>query len=169
MLLLLCSLSSSKKSFRATIVYGGKSNVKVNEVMKHLLNKDKIGNQLMIESYHDDFEQVHFSKEKSNNESFTSDSRHKNLVCNWCHKKEHIRADCWTRKKKQEASPVNWLKRMKTSVTFYLSQTDQSIIKIDELLTLDVHIISVPIERCSPHTLWFKEERSSWGTLLQTR
>ena len=28
-------------------------------------------------------------------------SKHKNLTCNYCHKKEHIRSECWFRKKKQ--------------------------------------------------------------------
>jgi len=41
-LILLCSLPSSYKSFREAIIYGGKSTIKVNEVKEHLLNKDKI-------------------------------------------------------------------------------------------------------------------------------
>ena len=47
------------------------------------------------------FRQVHYSREKSYNGSSTSNSKHKNLTCNYCHKKGHIRADCWLRKKKQ--------------------------------------------------------------------
>ena len=50
---------------------------------EHLLNKDKIDNQWMGESHRDDSGQVHFSKEKSNNESFTGNLKHKNLMCNW--------------------------------------------------------------------------------------
>ena len=56
---------------------------------------------------------------------------------------------------------MNWLKRMKISVTFYLLQIDRSVTKIDGLLILNIHIISVPIRRYSLHTLWLKEERSS--------
>jgi len=41
-LLLLCSLSSSHKSFREAIIYGGKSTIKVKENKEHLFNKDKI-------------------------------------------------------------------------------------------------------------------------------
>ena len=59
-----------------------------------LLNKDKIDNQLTDKSHRDDSGQVHFSKEKSNNESSTGNSRHTNLTYNYCHKKGHIRADC---------------------------------------------------------------------------
>jgi len=64
---------------------------------------------------------------------------------------------------------LNWLKEMKISVTFYLLQIDRLVIKIDGLLILEVHSISVPIGRCSPHALWFKGEKSSWGILLRAR
>ena len=95
--------------------------------------------------------------------------KHKNLVCNWCHKKGHIRVDCLIHKKEKNNKliPLNWLKWMKISVTFYLLQTDRSVTKIDGLVTLDVHSISVPIKRYSPH--WFKGERSSWEILLRAR
>ena len=43
----------SYKSFRKAI-YGGKSTIKINEIKKHLLNKDKIDNQLTGESHRDD-------------------------------------------------------------------------------------------------------------------
>ena len=69
--------------------------------MEHLLNKDKIDTQLTGESHHDDSEQVNYSREKSNNENPTGNSEHRNLKCNYRHKKEHIRADYWLRKKKQ--------------------------------------------------------------------
>ena len=83
-----------------------KPTIKVNEVKEYLLNKDKIDNQLMGESHRDDSGQVHFLKQKNNSESFTGNSKHKNLVCYWCHKKGHIRANCWTRKKKQPGTSV---------------------------------------------------------------
>ena len=59
-----------------------------------MINKDKIDNQLTCESHRDDSVQVHFSKEKSNNGTFTGNPKHKNLVCNWYHKRGHIRVDC---------------------------------------------------------------------------
>jgi len=52
---------------------------------------------------------------------------------------------------------LNWLKEIKNNATFYLLQTDQLVTKIDESYILIVHSISVPIERCSLHTLRFKE------------
>ena len=78
-LLLLCSLPSSYKRFREAI-YGGKSIIKVNEVKKYLLNKDKIDKQLTGESHRDDSRQTHFTKKKSNNESSTSNSN----IRIWC-------------------------------------------------------------------------------------
>jgi len=68
-LLLWCSLPSSYKCFREAIIYGGKSTIKVNEVKEYLLRKDKIDTQLTGESHHNDFWQVHYSREKSNNKS----------------------------------------------------------------------------------------------------
>ena len=65
------------------------------------------------------------------------------------------------RRNNQMLMSLNWLKEMKISVTFYLLQTDWSVKKIDGLLTLNVHIISIPIGRCSRHTLQFKGEKSS--------
>ena len=105
-LLLLCSLPSSYKSFREAIIYGCKSTITINEVKEHLLNKDKIDNQLTSKSHRDDSEQAHFTKEKSNNGSFMGNLKHKNLVCNRCHKKGHIRVDCWSLKKKQQDANV---------------------------------------------------------------
>ena len=104
----------------------------VNEVNEHLLNKDKIDNQLTCESHRDDSKKVHFSKEKSNNESFTGNPKYKNLVCNQYHKKGFIIADCQTRKKKQPDTSVTELtERDKKSVAFYLLQTNWSVTKID--------------------------------------
>ena len=137
-LLLLCSLPSSYKSFREVIIYGGKSTIKVNEVKEHLLNKEKIDNQLMGESQHDDSGQVHFLKEKSNNGSYTGNPKHKNLMCNWYHKKGTLELIIGLeRRNNQILMSLNWLEGTKKSVMFYLLQTDLSVTKIDELLTID--------------------------------
>ena len=96
--------------------------------------------------------------------------KHKNLVCNWCHKKGHIRADCWTRKKKQQDANVIELSEGDEDKCDVLSVIDSLIgNKVHGLLNLDVHIISVPIGRYSPYTLQFKGEMSSWEILLQSR
>jgi len=123
----LCSLPSSYKSFREAIIYGAKSTIKVNEVKKHLLNKDKIDTHLMCESHQDDSGQVHYSREKSNNESFTGNSKQKNLTCNYCHKKKHIRTECWLQKKKQVDANVTELVGENEKQCDVLSVTDRSV------------------------------------------
>ena len=89
-------------------------------------------------------------------------------MCNWCHRKGHIRADCWTRKKKQHDANVIELFEG-DEVTFYLLQAVRSVTKINRSLTLDVHSISVPIGEGSSRTLRFKGEWSSWKILLRGR
>ena len=91
-LLSLCSLPYSYKSFKEVIIYEDKWTIKVNEIKKHLLNKDKIDTQLTGMSHHDS-RQVHYSREKSNNESSTDNLKYKNLTCNYCHEKGHIRSE----------------------------------------------------------------------------
>jgi len=59
---ILCLLPSSYKIFSEAIIYGGKSTIKVNEVKEHLLNKDKIDNQLTGKSHRDNFGHCHFIK-----------------------------------------------------------------------------------------------------------
>ena len=80
--------------------------IKANEVKEHLLNKDKIDTQLTDKSHHDDSGQLYYLREKSNNESFKDNSKHRSLMSNYCHKKGHIRVDYWTQKKKQPDTSV---------------------------------------------------------------
>jgi len=76
--------------------------------------------------------------------------------------KRHIRADCWTSKKKQQEDTITELTAGDEDRCDILSVTDSSISnKMDGLLTLDVHSISVLIGRCSPHIFRFKGEWSS--------
>ena len=78
------------------------------------------------ESHRDDSGQFHFLKEKINNGSSTVNPKHKNLVCNWCHKKGNVSADCWTRKKKQsDTSVVELIEGDEKSNV--LSVTDRSV------------------------------------------
>jgi len=68
-----------------------------------------------------------FTKKKSNNGSSTSNQKYKNLVCNWCHKKGHIRADCWTHKKKQQDANIIELSEGVEDKCDVLSVTDGSV------------------------------------------
>ena len=36
-----------------------------------------------------------YSREKGNNGGSTANLKYRNLTYNYCHKKGHIRADCW--------------------------------------------------------------------------
>jgi len=78
-LLLLCSFSSSYKSFRDAIIYRGKSTIKVNEVKEHILNKNKrqaVDGSLITMTPGKFF----LTKEKSNNRNSMGNPKHKNLV-----------------------------------------------------------------------------------------
>ena len=60
-------------------------------------------------SHHDDSRQFHYSREKSNNRGSMGHSKYKNLMCNYSHKKGHIRFECWLRKKKQPDANITEL------------------------------------------------------------
>jgi len=49
-----------------------------------------------------------------------------NLVCNWCHKKGYIRANCWNRKKKQPDTSVVELTEGDEENCDFLSIIDRS-------------------------------------------
>ena len=71
--------------------------------------KTKLTPSWRVSPHHDDSGQVHYSREKSNNRSSTGNSKHKNLTCNYYHKKRHIRSECWLQKKKQSDANVTEL------------------------------------------------------------
>ena len=135
-----------------------------------MFNKDKIDTQLTGESHHDYSGQVHYSRGKSNNESFRGNSKHKNLTCNYCQKKEHIRSECWLQKKKQSDGNITELVERDEEQCDILSVTDIPVGNKDRWVIdsgCSQHIS--PIGRCSLHTLRFNGEKSSWGILLQAR
>jgi len=112
-------------TFREAIIYGGKSIIKVNEVKEHLLNKDKIDKQLNVS-----FITMIPSKctlLRSNNESSMSNQKRNNLVCNWCHKKGHIRVDRWAHKKKQQDANTIELSKGDEDKCDVLSVTDSLV------------------------------------------
>ena len=53
--------------------------------------------------------------------------KRKNLVCNWCHKNWHIRADCWIHNKKQQDANVIELSERDEDKCDVLSITDSSV------------------------------------------
>ena len=78
-LLLLCSLPSTYKSFKKAIIYGAKSTFMINEIKECLLNKNKIDNQFTVSLIAMILGKLTLQK-RSNNKSFTDNSKHKNLV-----------------------------------------------------------------------------------------
>ena len=64
---------------------------------------------------------------RSDNGSFTGNSEHKNLKCNYCHKKGHIRSECWLRKKKQPDTNVTELVEGDEEQCDALSVTDRPV------------------------------------------
>ena len=81
------------------------------------------------ESHHDDFEQVNYSREKSNNGSSTCNSKHKNFTCNYYQKKGHIRSECWLQKKKQLNTNITELVEGEEEQCGILSVTDRPVSK----------------------------------------
>ena len=121
-LLLLCFLHSSYKSFReATSMEASQRSMSMRSrsifSSRTKLTPSWRVSLIMIISGSSLF------KGEENNGSSTGNSKHKNLTCNYCHKKGHIKSECWLRKKKnQMLILLNWLKEMKNNTTFYLLQ-----------------------------------------------
>ena len=42
--------------------------------------------------------------EKNSEGSSIGNQKHRNLICNWCHKKGHIKSNCWSWKKKMNSN-----------------------------------------------------------------
>ena len=73
-------------------------------------------------------------------------TEHKTLMCIYCYKKGHIRADCWLGKKKQSDANVTELIGEDEKQCDILFVVDRSVgNKIDGLLTLDIHNTLIPI------------------------
>jgi len=109
-------LPSSYKSFREAIIYEGKSIIMVN---KHLLNKDKIDTHLTGESHHDESGQVQVRR------VIMEASRVTQNIKIWYATIVTRRGTLelivgFERRNNQMLMSLNWLKKMKISVTFYL-------------------------------------------------
>jgi hypothetical protein len=109
-LILLCSLPPSYKHLREIILYG-RETISIEDVKQSLLSKDMIDNNLVGSSSTANSNQndALFArgrpKERESNsghQKSRSKSRHKNLTCNFCKKKGHIKTDCYALKRKQQ-------------------------------------------------------------------
>ena len=107
-ILLLCSLPQSFKYFRDTMIYG-KESVSYDSIKSALKSKEQIDRDITGETSRSQAEGL-FVRGRSENRDFEkgkskgrSKSRHKNLICNYCKKKGHIKADCYKLKNKEKS------------------------------------------------------------------
>ena len=89
-MLLLCSLPSSYKSFRETLIYG-RDKLSFEDVKGHLLSRDKIDNEFDLNSKADRQASVLVASKKR-------DKR-----CRYCKKLGHVKADCYKLRNKRAA------------------------------------------------------------------
>ncbi|MFQ6656019.1 hypothetical protein Gotur_026302, partial [Gossypium turneri] len=87
-MLLLCSLPPSYKSFRETLIYG-KDKLSFKDVKGHLLSKDKLNNELHLDSKIDRQASVLIASKKR-------DKR-----CRYCKKLGHVKVDCYKLRNKR--------------------------------------------------------------------
>ncbi|KAG8499485.1 hypothetical protein CXB51_005959 [Gossypium anomalum] len=81
-MLLLCSLPPSYKSFRETLIYG-KDKLSFEDVNDHLLSRDKLNNELHLDS-------------KTDRQAFILvASKKRDKRCRYCKKLGHVKADCY--------------------------------------------------------------------------
>jgi hypothetical protein len=108
-MVLWCSLPKSYKEKKETMLHSRES-LTLEDVRSNLLVKSDIDNDLTTaESSHQDvglFVERGRHKERNPSSGRTrSKSKHKNLTCNYCKKKGHIKADCYKLKNKKKAQP----------------------------------------------------------------
>ncbi len=89
-MLLLCSLPPSYKSFRETLIYG-RDKISFEDVKGHLLSRDKLDNELHLDSKADRQASVLVASKKR-------DKR-----CRYCKKLGHVKADCYKLRNKRAA------------------------------------------------------------------
>ncbi|MFQ6671635.1 hypothetical protein Gotur_036112, partial [Gossypium turneri] len=81
-MLLLCSLPPSYKSFKETLIYG-RDKLSFEDVKGYLLSKDKLDNELHLDS-------------KANRQaSVLIASKKRDKICRYCKKLGHVKADCY--------------------------------------------------------------------------
>ncbi|MFQ6666887.1 hypothetical protein Gotur_033084, partial [Gossypium turneri] len=81
-MLILCSLPPSYKSFRETLIYG-RDNLSFEDVKGHLLSKDKLDNEFGS------------NRKLDRKVSILVASRKRDKICRYCKKLGHIEAYCY--------------------------------------------------------------------------
>jgi gag-polypeptide of LTR copia-type len=106
-MILLCSLPNSYKSFKKIILHS-RDSLTLEDVKNNLLIKSDIDLDSNKDTNHENvrlfIERDRENKRNQNSDRSLSKSRHKNLICNFCKNKGHIKANCFKLKEKQEAN-----------------------------------------------------------------
>ncbi|MBA0673171.1 hypothetical protein Goklo_024791, partial [Gossypium klotzschianum] len=89
-MLLLCSLTSSYKSFRETLIYG-RDKLSFEDMNGHFLSKDKLKNEFGLDSKADTQVSILVASKKQ-------DKR-----CRYCKKLGYVKADCYKLQNKRDA------------------------------------------------------------------
>ncbi|KAG8487958.1 hypothetical protein CXB51_018091 [Gossypium anomalum] len=89
-MLLLCSLPPSYKSFRETLIYG-RDKLSFEDVKGYLLSRDKLDNELHLDSKTD------------RQASILVASKKRDKRCRYCKKLGHVKADCYKLRNKRAA------------------------------------------------------------------
>ncbi|MFQ6648202.1 hypothetical protein Gotur_021179, partial [Gossypium turneri] len=89
-MLLLCSLPPSYKSFKENLIYG-RDKISFEDVKSHLLSRDKLDNELHLDSKAD------------RQASILVASKKRDKRCRYCKKLGHVKADCYQLPNKRAA------------------------------------------------------------------
>ncbi|KAG8498078.1 hypothetical protein CXB51_007410 [Gossypium anomalum] len=161
-MLLLCSLPHSYKSFRETLIYG-RDKLSFEDVKGHLLSRDKLDNELHLDS-------------KIDRQASTSvASKKRNKRCRYCKKLGHVKADCYKLRNKKAADSNEEdvaganLADENGDDFLLVSTSDNSKLTSEWILDLGCLSTCVPIENGSPHTVRLKVELCAWETIHLVR
>ncbi|KAK5802831.1 hypothetical protein PVK06_030456 [Gossypium arboreum] len=153
-MLLLCSLHLSYKSFRETLIYG-RDKLSFEDVKGHLLSRDKLDNELHLDSKIDRQSSVLVASKKR-------DKR-----CRYCKKLGHVKVDCYklrnkraTESNEEYVAGANWADENGDDFLL-MSTSDNTKLTSDWILDL----------RCSfhmcPNREWFSTYSSVEGGVVR--
>ena len=91
--LLLCSLQSSYKNFRETLIYG-REEILMDDVKSSLFSKDLMDRELTISNANDEKVKALNVRRRNMERNSANKSKEKSKFCNYCKKKWHIINDC---------------------------------------------------------------------------
>jgi hypothetical protein len=173
-LLLLCTLPTSYKGFRDMMIYG-REKITLEDVKSNLQAKTHIDGEITHEKGHtgsglfvDRGRSSDRSDRSSKNSKHRSKSRGKynpNIICNYCKKKGHIKAECFKLKNKHSAD-----NRGQSSESANSANIDQydSLSMVDEFLADENCWImdTGASQHMTPNRNWFETYEPSDGRVI---